>query len=621
MLVKFIKNGCQLSGWHPFFLFLIFSVPVFAAAAPSESDAYHKLSSENAVSSESQNTAEFSQLEFATPELSILLMDQFQPALEENPLVWFEWEKKRLQQLSNIGRWSSIVDRINSYQSTLPEEYQPWFILIKASSQLKSSQTEKVLEQIRHLLWSEYDLTTEQIAQARRLLIRSYLAENKAHDAQRAMLRYRQDYGEAGLQWKRLQAQVLLATQRFEQAADLLSTETDVSLDAIKALTRLQAGLDATTSVFEKTLSILNDNETELSQSLQRQYWTLIYIAAEKLNNKQAAINALEKVLLTGASNADEDLMVITPKLLWEKYQLYASDIGNQNHLLMGDDQAWFQLASNRIEKQPLQARALLGYLALRASEKAQQQVSMQQLALLIKDKMPQGMKLVEQLFFSASVFSSLDQVPDQVRYLLLDFALSRGKIKQAATLFGYLPEPPEGQQRLAWSLRRARVMVLGGQYPEGAEVLQNIIQTESIDLENTNRLMQVVFDFQKVDQHSHALKLFTTLLQKKQQPGLQREIRFWMAESYQALKDYKNAAHYYLTSALMISEKKNDPWSQTARYRAADVLSQAGLINDARGLYQQLLKTTDSANRKAVIKQKLQQLWLLEGMPDDVSK
>jgi len=633
VLVRLLKNGYRLFNRYPFFLCLLYFSsysPVLSAADLTPVNSLTEVSVDNI-----QQTADFSMLDFATPELSVRLMDQFQPAMDAKAKTWFEWEQKRLQLLSDLQQWSEIIGRINQYQSSLPADFQPWFILNKASAQLKNSETVQVRDDLRQLIWSEYDLTTEQIAQARRLIIRSYLAEKKSHDAQRAMLRYRQDYGDSDVQWKRLQARVLLATGRYQQAVDLLANETDKSLMAIKALTRLHAGLDAATSVYQSTLKTLQQKNPDLkktgqknqkqengklSDSLQRQYWALGYIAAGKLKNRSAQVSALEELLLTGKINADEDLMPVSHQLLWQTYQQYASEIGNKNHLLIGDDQAWFQLASNLLEKEPLKARSLMAYLSIQATEKNQRLVSMEQLALSIKQKLPQGMKLVELLFINNKTFASLDQIAERVRYLLLDFALSRGKIKQAAKLFGYLPEPPEGQQRLAWSLRRSRVLVLGGQYPQAAEVIKQIIEKETLDKENTNRLMQVVFDFQKVEQHQLALDLFKTLLEKIPSAEIQREFRFWMAESYHALKQYENAAHFYLTSALMIAEKQNDPWSQTARYRAADVLMQAGMIGDARSLYRQLLRTTKDPNRKAVIKQKMQQLWLMEGKQADVS-
>lgn len=608
MLVSLLKSGCRLKNLHPLFFIIFFIVPLQSVATDSNP------AQSNVTTVPEIPADDFSVLRFATPELSVHLINQYQPDRLLHPEQWLSWEKKRLQLLENIDSWSQLIDRINSYQQPLPDSVKSEFVLLKARAQLKISHANQVRDAIRALLWSDQDLTTEQVALARRLIIRSYLIEDKAADAQRAMLRYRQDYGESGLQWKRLQAKVLLATGRYQQAVDLLSTENDQSLQVLKNLTRLRAGLEAPSSVYKKSLKAAQQTNSEIGETIRRQYWVLAYIAAGMQNNEAAALEALEQALMTATADTDNDLITINAGLLWQKYQDFALNYANKQHLLVGDDEAWFQQASNLLEKQSLTARALFAYLGVKAAEEQQRHVSLEQLALSIKQKHAHGMILVQQLFEQSPVFASASDIPVRVRYLLLDFALSRGLIKQAANLFKYLPEPPDGEKRLAWNLRRARVLVLGGQYQQAAETLTTMIETESLDQESLNRLMQVVFDFQKVEQHQLALDLFKALYKKNTEANFQRELKFWMAESFQALKDYHHAAQLYLESAMMIAEKQSDPWSSTARYRAANVLSLAGLIDDARMLYQQLLKATKDPNRQAVIKQKLQQLWLIEG-------
>lgn len=599
---------------YPFFFGFIFFSFLFSSSVQA-SDVSTALNTESdSATTAKVESPDFSKLNFSTPELSVRLIDQYQPVFETNPEQWISWEKKRLQLLSDISDWLMIVTRIDQYLDTLSDADRPWFSLLKAKAQLKISQPEKVRQDVRQLLWSDLRLSTEQIALARRLIIRSYLVEDKPHDAQRAMLRYRQDYGESGVDWKILQAKVLLATHRYNDAVNLLSKETDDSVVVLKKLTRLKAGLDAAQYVYKKAIEQATKNTTAIDQNTRRQYWVLAYIAAGMNKDDKAEIEALEQVLMTGVEDADRDLFPVSADLLWQHYQAYASAIGNKLHLLLGDDQAWFQAASDRFEKEPLDARSLLAFLGSKAAIENQKNVAYEQFALSIKKSHENGLFLIERLFQKNKLFNTAGNIPVAVRYMLLDFALSRGKIKRAANLFKFLPEPPDGEKRQAWDMRRARVLVLGGQYEQGADVIRQILSTEKLDAETINRLMQVVFDFQKVEQHQLAIGLFSVLLEKNTDENFQRELKFWMAESYEALNQFETSAHLYLTSALMIKEKQSDPWSQTARYRAADVLVKAGLINDARVLYQQLLKVTKNQNRKAVIKQKLQQLWLIEG-------
>jgi hypothetical protein len=57
------------------------------------------------------------------------------------------------------------------------------------------------------------------------------------------------------------------------------------------------------------------------------------------------------------------------------------------------------------------------------------------------------------------------------------------------------------------------------------------------------------------------------------------------------------------------------DPWAQTARYRAAKALAEAGLLEDARRIYNGLLRATDDASRKAVLENEIQRLHLVKAV------
>lgn len=561
----------------------------------------------------------FSELKFATPELSVRLIDEYQPNRKTDPQVWFVWEKKRLQLMSEIGDWQSIVKRIENFDKNTLIYQQQWLELFRARALLKISRTDKVRQNLRGLLWSENKMTTEQMATARRLIIRSYLAENKSQDAQRAMLRYQQDYGVSGSQWRLLQARVLIATKKYQQAMSLLAGTEEKNLQAFKMWTKLLAGESSAIYIYKKSIEMALSVELEHDINNRRQYWILAYIAAGMTHNKIAEIEALESALVTGVEDAEHDLININAGLLWDKYIQYAAELGNRLHLLIGDDEVWFINASDRFESEPVEARVMFAMLGLKAVDDNHKSVSLEQLALIMK-KLDKGNLLIERMFLYPAYFESLSRVPVSVRYHLLDVALSQGKISQAAELFKLLPEPPDGEKRLAWDVRRARVLVLGGQYQQGKDVLQHLLAKTLLDETSLNRLMQVVFDLQKVDQHKLAIELFKFLEKKTTDVQLHRELQFWMAESYQSLKQYERSAHLYLISAMMIEEKQGDPWSQTAQYRAAENMMLAGLINDARTLYQKLLKITKNPNRRANIKQQLQQLWLLEGKQGHVS-
>ena len=127
------------------------------------------------------------------------------------------------------------------------------------------------------------------------------------------------------------------------------------------------------------------------------------------------------------------------------------------------------------------------------------------------------------------------------------------------------------------------------------------------------DRLLQVIFDLQTLESHSQAIKLLQKVLVKSQDAVVQREIFFWIADSYKANENHMLAARHYMKSATHIAEKDMDPWAQTARYQAAVSLAKAGLLNDARTMYKQLLEVTKEPARRAVLRHELQKLWLLK--------
>jgi hypothetical protein len=127
------------------------------------------------------------------------------------------------------------------------------------------------------------------------------------------------------------------------------------------------------------------------------------------------------------------------------------------------------------------------------------------------------------------------------------------------------------------------------------------------------DRYIQVVFDFQTVQQHQQALNLFDLLYIDGLDEKLKREIYFWKAESYFSLRKYDRAALFYLESARAIEGADNDLWGQSARFKAANALVLAEIYGDAKKVYSELLSVTGSVSRKALINQNLQKIRLLK--------
>jgi tetratricopeptide (TPR) repeat protein len=308
---------------------------------------------------------------------------------------------------------------------------------------------------------------------------------------------------------------------------------------------------------------------------------------------------------------ADDALFAVSGDRLWNAYRQYALDQGNELQLLIGQDARWLEEAARWSKKEPERERALLTVVMLDGTGADTRQSAYQRYLESIR-KLPEPMLLLRKLFIDTRMFPGTDTIPDPVRYLLVDDALSKNDMALATRLMSGFEAVPAGADPFEWGLRRARILVLGGNHAEGMTALNKLLQDDRrLDRAAWDRVLQVVFDLQTVDRHQDAVTLFKNILQRALEPQLQREILYWQADSYKALRDYPRAAWLYLKSATLLDAKGLDPWGQTARFQAAEVLADAGLPEDARRIYEGLLKVTPEPARRAAIKYKLQELWL----------
>ena len=198
------------------------------------------------------------------------------------------------------------------------------------------------------------------------------------------------------------------------------------------------------------------------------------------------------------------------------------------------------------------------------------------------------------------------------IAYRLVDEAIKAADLPLASSLLQHLPEPPGDTERFAWQLRRAKVFLLAGDYNEADKLLTLLMpSTGALGDEQRDQVVQLLFDLQKVGEHERAIRLLEAMYRSVPAIKLKRELLFWIADSYKAQGLHTEAARYYLRSATLEDNNSMDPWAQTARYQAAKSLSEGGLTRDAGFIYRQLLKITESPQRRAVLRHELQQLRL----------
>ncbi len=557
------------------------------------------------------------------PELALSYIRREQPKYNKNePTEWLYWEQKRISLLKYMQRWQVVDQRISKQTENLSNfkiatADRNWFLTAQLQALIELKQYATVLSKVRHYLWNANDLVrTDTYAAWRRTIIQIYLNQSNIKDAQTAMLRYQQDYGELknedGLSWLQLQAELLIQLNQHSEAIVLLKQIKNPEAQALALLAKINGKMISPLNALDSAQLVLASLDEDDQRKYLFQYVALVSaIAAMDVEQSILLLEILLSEPNRGLSNSVVRIggVKINADTLWKLYLQKGNLEANKNGLLKGDDVSWYALGSNLFQTDPLTAKSIFAVLSLNAKDENHRKLAMGQL-VKIMDINQQPLELVNHLFTESSYISSMSDVVPEVRYSLIDFNLTHSNVKAAAVLMADLKQPPQDQPQFDWNLRRARVLILSGSFKQGADVLSNMLSGEEVETLQADKYLQVVFDLQAVEQHQIALDLFNQLQLRVEDIRLVRELLFWKAESYHELKQYEQAAFLFLKSARS-PDKIYDPWYHTATFRAAESMFEASLYEDAKQRYLHLLKITQNAARKAVIRQRLQAIQL----------
>lgn len=557
------------------------------------------------------------------PALALHLLSKEQKRLSLYSPQWYSFERKRIVLLSAVENWQAIIDRTDKVLKEakpgkqINEQISQWFMSQKIIALLQLRQPEKALSETRKLLWStnKINAASSPIALWRRLVIRAYLLMHADDDAQTALQRYQQDYSQnhnnLNEDWRMLQARTMLRTHRPEEVIMLLAdTESEIG-QALRLVAAVRARPDYASLYVKEAETAMAGSK--LSRAELWSYRYVLYEAALQQKNLLKTSKALQDLLALGNPySALGEEFYVSGDELWQLYEDIGNSIGNRSNLLLGNDIAWYNKANKLQENKPVEALGLYSVLAFNAHDKTKQEMAHKEIVgLLVKDV--NGLELINQLYLNGSRISSTDSLPVEVRYSLVDYALSKSDIKLAARLMKSLQRPPEGEDVFKWQMRKARVLILEGSYEQGEHVLkQAVAENEQLSLEQIDQFLQVIFDLQAVQRHSQAIEFIDSLKEEWLNDDIRRELFFWKAESLYALEQYAGAAWLYLRSAMIADQTQSELWAQSARFKAAGTLVKAGLYDDAQTMYTELLRFIASDSRKAYIKQEIQQIRLL---------
>ena len=579
------------------------------------------------VNTESQAFKSLVQLDELTqigmPGLALRMIEQQQSLYKRFSSDWYTYEFKRIKTLAALDQWDAVAERSTvvlkqaGASGQITPRIESWFRAQLAIAQLNLGQPEQTLDQCRQLLWRETRADDSFIAVCRRLIIQAYLRMDKVDDARKSLLKYRRDYGEYKGEWRQLQARALLRADRPVEVIDLLAD--DESHDA-----KILSMVATVRSRPKKIKATIKDVKRELAdkdilQSQRRDYQYVLYEA--HLRNKDlisAALAAEQLLALSRVNSSLKDDFQLDGDDLWNLYTEIGVGLGNKYKLLVGDDTAWYKRAAEIEKKSPVQARSLYAVIAFNSPIKKKSQLAHKEIANLLAVN-DDGLEVINQLYLQSERAGSPQDLSADVRYRLVDHALSNGDITLAATMMASLPQPPDGEDLFNWQIRKARVLILEGRHEQGEKVLEASLQNQkTLEREQIDRYLQVVFDLQTVSRHEQALELFDLLPEADMDDKLKRELYYWKAESNYEIERYGHAAVMYFKSARTGDPDMIDLWAQSARFKAADALVKAALYEDAKHAYTELMRITANDARKRVIRQKLQQIQLLRNSAEE---
>ncbi len=543
-------------------------------------------------------------------------LDSQQPAVAADPDDWMAWERERIRIYQQSKDWQGLIQRLETLPPNLPADFRRWAVTQRAEGFIKLGQGKSARLLLQELIWTKpvnQPDAAEWLARWRRMVMNSYLVESAVEDAHLAAVRFYQDYGDEDAQDRLTRAQILLSANRPEEAMDLLAGHIkEPHAAALYLLAQLRSDNRESRKVLQAALRQMRGDWVD--PTLRTQLWAVVAEAAIRTGDRASATNALEHVIAAYRTTPlPEGLFDFTPDSLWNAYIDFATYVGNKSQFLIGQDKQWFDAAAEALNKQPVRARSLYALLMLQGENATSRSLATQKFVDSLS-KRKQGSSLLRALFLDARQYADYATIPLTARHVLVDVALADSDISLASALMATIKAPPDGADKFFWELRRARIFVMGGDPKAGAEALSAILASHpQLAPEQLDRLLQVVFDLQTVNAHEAAYDLFVQVMARTNDAKLQRELYYWMAESRKASEAYADAARLYLKSAMLPDPKAMDPWAQTARYQAADALAHAGMVSDARSLFEQLLATTQDPGRRAVLTRQLQKLWLIQ--------
>lgn len=526
--------------------------------------------------------------------------------------IWFQWQQQLWALYESTENWTQLQESTAGVPLNFPKHMRQYALFQNIQAQIALGQYQQARNALRRQLQQAIN-AGESVQQLRQFMIESYLQEQRYDDADIAMQLYENEYRNNDANWNQLRARILIQKQQYEQAVRALAEFRDPMSDLIKLQARLLSG-NLSPAQVQKQLAVYLEDEKS-SPALRFYAFDISVQAAQQTQDANAIAVRLEQNLafLINQQNAfdspNNGNIIRVQSALIAQYTSIAQQQANAANLFLDDSNKLYQLVQK--QNTTVVKRALLAQiLRQQSSLELLVQASDSFVASLLDDDLT---ALIPSFFQVSDSGLGKLRMNAKTHLELINTALTKDDLSLAGFVSEQVKGVPEGVNEDLWLLQNARIAILTNKI----DIAQNYLNQWFVNIKRPNsaqadQVMQALFDLQKINRHDLALNYFQRLYRHGITPRHQREISFWIAESFEANKEFAKAADYYLASAMM-QNNGFDQWGDAARYRAADCLLNLGLYEDARNLFEDLLKRTDNAQRSNQLKQKLQDLQLLQ--------
>lgn len=277
---------------------------------------------------------------------------------------WLVWEVVRWDLLYQLKRWPELLQLTQTPPADVPEVMRLYASWRNAQASVALRQDAEARELLARLIW-QGGLDGVQMREARRLVIETLFSQGRGEDAYLAILRYQQDFHP-------------LTQGEIEFFAQGLS----VHGKKVEALTWVPQVSDAALALWLRLRGeevqahdAAGQARSGLKKGGHAGYWAVLEQVALVQQDAALHVEALEN-LLSVQQDSQPAMFRVSAEDLWKSYHALSLVLGNQAQLLLGDEQAWLDLAikmeqAPEGQKSPLAARALLAHLVRQSMNQA----------------------------------------------------------------------------------------------------------------------------------------------------------------------------------------------------------------------------------------------------------